>query len=89
MYKTLTVFYPTDKLFKLKLDKAFILRPGMMYCQVRSCVCMRGENTNAFHGVSFKKKIFPKFFNLFMLCFSNKYKTFFEQEITKKISGKI
>ena len=33
------------KLTKLKVYKAFILSPGMMYCQVRSCVCMRGENT--------------------------------------------
>ena len=40
----LTVFYPRNTLTKLKVHKAFILSPGLMYCQVRSCVQMRGEN---------------------------------------------
>ena len=40
----LTVFYPTEALPKLKVHKAFTLRPGVMYCQVRSCVPWSGEN---------------------------------------------
>ena len=40
----LTVFYPTEALPKLKVHKAFTLRPGVMHCQVRSCVRWSGEN---------------------------------------------
>ena len=40
-------FYPTDTLPKLKVHKAFILRPGLMYCQVKACVSWRSENTKA------------------------------------------
>ena len=38
-------FYPRNTVTKLKINKAFILSPGLMYCQVTSCVRMRGENT--------------------------------------------
>ena len=40
-----TIFYPADTVTKLKVHKAFILSPGLMYCQVRLCFRMRGENT--------------------------------------------
>ena len=43
----LTVFYPTETLPKLKADKEFILCPGVMYCQVRSCARWSGENIKA------------------------------------------
>ena len=43
----LTIFYPTDMLPKLKVYKAFMLRLGLMYCQVRSHARWRGENTKA------------------------------------------
>ena len=29
------------------MHKLIIIRPGLMYCQVRSCVRLRGENTKA------------------------------------------
>ena len=41
----LTDFYPTDTTPKLKAHEAFILCPGLMYCQVRSCARGRCENT--------------------------------------------
>ena len=43
----LVVFYPTDKLPKLKVHMAFILCPGVMYGQVRSSVHWKGENVKA------------------------------------------
>ena len=48
MYKyMLIVFYSTETLPKLKVHEAFILRPGFMCCQVRSCAHWRAENTKA------------------------------------------
>ena len=41
----LTIFYPRNTLTKLKVRKTFRLSPGLMHCQVRSGVLMRGENT--------------------------------------------
>ena len=41
------VFYPTETLPKLRVQKAFILRSGFMYCRVRWCAYWRGENTKA------------------------------------------
>ena len=40
----LTVFYQKNTLNKLKVHKVFILNPGLIYCQVKSCVRMKGEN---------------------------------------------
>ena len=40
-------FYPTEKLPKFKVHKAFIQRPGLMYYQVRLYVHWRGENSKA------------------------------------------
>ena len=41
----LTIFYSRDTLPKLKFHKVFILRPGLMHCQVRLCARWRDENT--------------------------------------------
>ena len=43
----LTIFYSTETLPKLKVHKAFILCPRVMYYQVRSCARWGGENTKA------------------------------------------
>ena len=43
----LTVFYPTEKLPKLKVYKAFTVRSGVMYCQVRWCARWSGEYAKA------------------------------------------
>ena len=43
----LTIFDPTDTLLKLTVDKSFILRPGMMYLKVRSCIHWRGGKAKA------------------------------------------
>ena len=41
----LTVFNPTETLPKLKVYKAFILRPGVMYCRVKSCAPYKSSFT--------------------------------------------
>ena len=43
----LTAFDPKDTLTNLKVHMTFILRPGLMYCQVRSCLRWKGVNAKS------------------------------------------